>query len=405
MAPVPRTLLTTFQEFFDSEKSSGILLIACTVISLLITNSASGATYLGLWRTSVGGLSLEHWINDALMAIFFLLIGLELERALYIGELSNFKNALLPIFAAIGGMAAPALIHFSLNAGTPTQAGIGIPMATDIAFALGILALLGNRIPASLRVFLAAFAVIDDLGAIIVIAVFYTAQLSVWYLAGALAVWALLIALNRFLRVMSLTAYLLGGALMWFLMFKSGVHATIAGVMLAFAIPFSAKDDDEKSPSYKLAHFLHKPVAFIILPIFALANTGIFVGADWTQNATSANNLGIIAGLVLGKPLGVTLLCFVAVAGGLCRLPSDLNWRHISGAGILGGIGFTMSIFIANLAFTGSAQTINASKMAILQASLIAGTLGFLWLRFLAGREATKGNKDSIDLKPPGRRQ
>ena len=405
MAPTQRTLSTTFQEFFDSEKSSGVLLIACTVISLLIANSAGGAIYLNLWRTSVGGLSLEHWINDALMAIFFLLIGLELERELYIGELSNFKNALLPIFAAIGGMLVPALIHFSLNAGTPTQAGMGIPMATDIAFALGILALLGNRIPASLKVFVVAFAVIDDLGAIIIIAVFYTAQWSVGYLAGALAVWTLLIALNRFLRVMSLVPYLLGGALMWFLMLKSGVHATIAGVMLAFAIPFSAKDDDVKSPSHKLEHFLHKPVAFIILPIFALANTGILVSAVWMQNVTSTNSVGIVAGLILGKPLGVTLLCFVAVASGLCRLPPGLNWRHIAGAGILGGIGFTMSIFIANLAFADNMRTINASKMAIFLASLIAGTLGFLWLRLLTGREATNRNRDALGSRQPDRGQ
>ena len=405
MPSIQRTLSTTFQEFFDSEKSSGMLLIACTVISLLIANSAGGATYLSLWRTSVGGLSLEHWINDALMAIFFLLIGLELERELYIGELSNFNNALLPIFAAIGGMVVPALIHFSLNAGTPTLAGMGIPMATDIAFALGILALLGNRIPASLKVFVVAFAVIDDLGAIIIIAVFYTAQWSVGYFAGALAVWTLLIALNRFLRVMSLVPYLLGGALMWFLMLKSGVHATIAGVMLAFAIPFSAKDDDVKSPSHKLEHFLHKPVAFIILPIFALANTGILVSAVWMQNVTSTNSVGIVAGLILGKPLGVTLLCFVAVASGLCRLPPGLNWRHIAGAGILGGIGFTMSIFIANLAFADNMQTINASKMAIFLASLISGTLGFLWLRLLTGREATNRNRDALGSRQPDRGQ
>ena len=394
----------TFQEFFNSEKSSGILLIICTAISLLIANSSNGADYLGFWQTHLGGLSIEHWTNDALMAIFFLLIGLELERELYVGELSNFNNALLPIFAAIGGMAAPALIHFSLNAGTPSQAGIGIPMATDIAFALGVLAILGNRIPASLKVFVVAFAVIDDLGAIVIIAAFYTAQLSVWYLAGALAVWALLIALNRF-RVMSLVPYLLGGALMWFLMLKSGVHATIAGVMLAFAIPFSANDDDEESPSHKLEHFLHKPVAFIILPIFALANTGIFVGADWMQNVTSTNGVGIAAGLVLGKPLGVTLLCFVAVASGLCRLPPDLNWRHIAGAGILGGIGFTMSIFIANLAFAGNAETINASKMAIFLASLTAGTIGFLWLRLLGKPEATDGSIETMDLRQPGQRR
>ena len=391
-----RSLSNTFQNFFDSEKSSGILLIACTAISLLVANSSSGADYLGFWQMDIAGLSVEHWTNDALMAIFFLLIGLELERELYVGELSNFKNALLPIVAATGGMAVPALIHFSLNAGTPTQAGIGIPMATDIAFAIAVLALLGNRIPASLKVFVVAFAVMDDLGAIVVIATFYAAQLSVWYLVGACAVWGLLIVLNR-LRVMSLVPYLLGGALMWFLMFKSGVHATIAGVMLAFAIPFTARDDDAASPSYILEHFLHKPVAFIILPIFALANTGIVVGADWMLNLISSNSVGIAAGLILGKPAGVTLLCFIAVASGLCRLPPDLKWRHIAGAGILGGIGFTMSIFIANLAFAGDAATIGASKMAILLASLTAGTAGFAWLRLLGKPDATDSNPDTLD--------
>lgn len=386
MSLVQQTLSKTFTQFFDSEKSSGILLVICTVVSLLITNSPIGADYLGFWQRYVGGLSLEHWINDALMAIFFLLIGLELERELYSGELSNFRNALLPIFAAIGGMVAPALIHFSLNSGTPTQAGIGIPMATDIAFALGILAILGNRIPASLKVFVVAFAVIDDLSAIIIIAVFYTAQLSIGYLVGALAVWALLVVLNR-LHVMSLIPYLLGGALMWFLTLKSGVHATVAGVMLAFAIPYSTKADDKASPSHRLEHFLHKPVAFIILPIFALANTAIVIDADWMQNLGSANSLGIMAGLVVGKPLGVLLLCFVAVATGISRLPADLSWRHVFGAGILGGIGFTMSIFIANLAFAENIQTINASKIAILLASLTAGAIGFLWLKILAKRK------------------
>ena len=355
-------------------------MIVYTAISLLIANSSMGTDYLSFWQTPVGRLSLEHWINDALMAIFFLLIGLELERELYVGELSNFKNALLPIFAAIGGMIAPSLIHFALNTGTSTQAGFGIPMATDIAFALGVLAILGNRIPASLKVFVVAFAVIDDLGAIVIIAAFYTAEVAIWYLVGALAVWALLVALNR-LRIMSLVPYLLGGALMWFLMLKSGVHATIAGVMLAFAIPFSAKDEDKASPSHKLEHFLHKPVAFIILPIFALANTGVLVGADWMQDLTSANGLGISAGLVVGKPLGVTVLCFLAVASSICRLPPDLSWRHVFGAGMLGGIGFTMSIFVTNLAFAEDPETINASKMAILAASLLAGAAGFIWLR------------------------
>ncbi len=380
---IPQTLSSTFNKFFESEKSSGILLVLCTALSLSITNSSLGSAYSGLWQSVLGGLSLEHWINDGLMAIFFLLIGLELERELYSGELSNFRNALLPIFAAIGGMAAPALIHFSLNAATPTQAGFGIPMATDIAFALGVLALLGKHIPASLKVFIVAFAVIDDLGAIIIIAAVYTKQISLGYLAGALAVWVVLVALNR-LRIMSLVPYLLGGALMWFLMLKSGVHATIAGVMLAFAIPYSSQDDDHTSPSHRLEHVLHKPVAFIILPIFALANTGILVSAEWMQTLANSNSLGIIAGLLAGKPLGVTLFCFVAVACGLCRLPPDLNWRHVFGAGMLGGIGFTMSIFITNLAFTESADVINASKMAILSASLAAGVAGFVWLKWFA---------------------
>ncbi len=378
-----KTLSKSFQAFFDSEKSSGILLILCTVVSLLLANSLIGTQYLGFWQTRIGGLSLAMWINDALMAIFFLLIGLELERELYIGELSDFRNALLPIFAAAGGIIAPALIHFSLNAGTPTQPGLGIPMATDIAFALAVLAILGSRVPASLKVFVVAFAVIDDLCAIIVIAVFYTANFSVPYLLGAFAVWGALLVLNRVFRVMSMVPYLLGGALLWVLMLKSGVHATIAGVMLAFAIPFSHKDDDEASPSHRLEHLLHKPVAFIILPIFALANTGIVIGTGWMQSLVSANSIGIAAGLVLGKPLGVMLLCFAAVSAGLCRLPEDLDWHHVLGAGILGGIGFTMSIFITNLAFAGDAATINAAKMAILIASLVAGFCGYLWLKWV----------------------
>jgi Na+:H+ antiporter, NhaA family len=397
MGTVQRNLSNTFKKFFDSEKSSGILLAICTATSLLIANSSIGGDYLSVWQTHVGGLSLEHWINDALMAVFFLLIGLELERELYSGELSNFQNALLPICAAIGGMVMPALVHFSLNAGTPTQAGIGIPMATDIAFALGVLDILGNRIPSSLKVFVVAFAVIDDLGAIVVIAALYTAELSVWYLVGGLAVLALLLTLNRLFRIMSLVPYLFGGAVVWFLMLKSGVHATIAGVMLAFAIPFSAKTDDEKSPSHKLENFLHKPVAFMILPIFALANTGVLVSANWTQDLASFNSIGLIAGLIVGKPLGVMLLCLVAVTSGMCRLPRDVDWRHIFGAGILGGIGFTMSIFITNLAFVGQAETIRASKLAILLASLAAGTLGFLWFRFLSKLQSTDSNMDTME--------
>jgi Na+:H+ antiporter, NhaA family len=374
-----------FNQFFNSEKSSAVLLIFCTVISLSVTNTSFGPSYLAFWQTNFVGLSLEHWINDALMAIFFLLIGLELERELYVGELSDFKKALLPIIAALGGLTLPAIIHFYFNNGMPTQAGIGIPMATDIAFALGALALLGNRIPTSLKVLLTAIAVMDDLGAIIVIAVFYTSKLSISYLIAAMVVFAILIMLNR-LRVMRLLPYILGGILMWFLMLKSGIHATITGVLLAFTIPFTNKSEDEKSPSYNLEHFLHKPVAFIILPIFALANTGIIIGADWIQNIFSANSMGILVGLVLGKPIGITLLSFLAVLAGVCRLPGDLTWRHVIGIGMLGGIGFTMSIFITNLAFADAPDIINSSKMAILLASLCAGFFGFVWLKFTSAK-------------------
>ena len=374
-------LSATFQRFFDSEKSGGVLLIAGTVLSLWIANSPYGAAYLAWWQMPLLGLSVEHWVNDGLMAVFFLLIGLELERETYSGELSTLRNALLPLVAALGGIVAPALIHLSLNAGTPAQAGIGIPMATDIAFALGVLALLGNRIPPPLKVFVVAFAVMDDLAAIIVIAVFYTTTISIGHLAAAFAVWAVLCLMNRPFRVMSLAPYLVGGALMWFLMLQSGVHATIAGVMLAFAIPYSPKDDDTESPSHRLEHALHFPVAFLILPVFALANTAIPIGADWLQGLASTNAAGIIAGLVIGKPLGITLACGAAVATGIAQLPLGVGWRHIVGAGMLGGIGFTMSIFIANLAFPGDAANVNASKIAILVASLTAATLSYFWLR------------------------
>lgn len=374
------TLSQSFQAFVHSEKASGVFLILCTVLSLTLSNSSMSSNYLQIWQTHITGLSLELWINDALMAIFFLLIGLELERELYSGELSNFKNALLPITAALGGTIVPALIHYAINHGTATQAGIGIPMATDIAFALGAMALLGSRVPNALKVFVVAFAVIDDLCAIIIIALFYTAQVKLHYLAGAMAIWLGLIVLNRRFRVMALFPYLMGGVAIWLCMLLSGVHATIAGVMLAFAIPYSAKAEDQASPSHKLEHSLHKPVAFLILPIFALANTAIVIPPDWMNSFSSNNSLGIIAGLALGKPLGVTLFCLAAVTLGLCRLPPELSWRHISGAGILGGIGFTMSIFITNLAFSGQLDVINAAKMAILAASLLAGVAGFLFL-------------------------
>lgn len=381
-----KTKLTKlFIDFFESEKTSGIILILCTVTSIAIANSFFGADYLELLHTKISiGIgdtfslkySIEHWINDGLMTIFFLLIGLEIERELYIGELSIPQNATLPIAAAIGGMATPALFHFLFNSGTVTQAGAGIPMATDIAFALGVLALLGNRVPVSLKVFLAALAIIDDLGAILVIALFYQRGFSLLYFTLAIGLYIGLLALNR-LGFNSLFAYLIPGVFMWYFMLQSGVHATIAGVLLAFAIPF--RNGDEKSPSYKLQHFLHRPVAFLIMPLFALANTGIALTDNWIPGLVTLNSLGIFVGLIVGKPVGIVLFSLVAVKLGLSQLPEDVQWKHIIGASFLGGIGFTMSIFITLLAFD-NPEIVQSSKISILLSSFVAGTAGYFIL-------------------------
>jgi len=377
-------LTKLFTEFFESEQASGVILIFCTIVSIAVANSALGSGYLDFWHAKVGldigGIhlkqSVEHWINDGLMAIFFLLIGLEIERELYVGELSSFKNALLPILAAVGGMIIPAVLYFAINRGTVTQGGVGIPMATDIAFALGVLALLGRKIPGALKVFLAALAIMDDLGAIIIIALFYTHDFSVIYLLLALGIFAGLLILSR-LGVRQLWAFILPGLLMWYFMLQSGVHATLAGVLLAFAIPFG--DTKESSPSYKLQHFLHKPVAFIIVPLFALANTSIIIGDGWITRLISPNSLGIFAGLFIGKPLGIFLLALLAVRLGWSRLPTGIDWKHVVGAGFLGGIGFTMSIFITLLAFT-DPEIISNAKISILLTSLLAGLTGYLIL-------------------------
>ena len=367
---------TLFKDFFNSEKAGGLVLIACTILSLLLANSNYGTSYHDFFQTQFAGHSFEHWINDGLMTIFFLLIGLELEREIYQGELSNIKDALLPIFGALGGMLIPAGIFLLFNFGTATQSGAGIPMATDIAFALGILSLLGNRVPTSLKIFLTALAVIDDLGAIIIIAIFYTKTLLWTNLFIALGIWLLLFIIGK-LKVRNLFPYLIGGVAMWYFMLHSGVHATITGVLLAFAIPFG--NGGEKSTSFILQHFLHKPVAFIILPIFALANTAIVFSGDISQTLTENNSLGIALGLIVGKPLGIFIFTFLAVTFGLCILPTDLNWKSIFGVGLLAGIGFTMSIFVTLLAFDNE-TIINNSKLIILISSLIAGLLGFFVL-------------------------
>jgi NhaA family Na+:H+ antiporter len=376
-----------FRDFFDSEKAGGLILIGCTILSLTLSNSSFGASYHHFWQTQFAGHSIEHWVNDGLMTIFFLLIGLELEREIYHGELSNFKDALLPIFAALGGIIIPAGLFMLFNFGNATQSGAGIPMATDIAFALGILSLLGNRVPTSLKVFLTALAVIDDLGAILIIAIFYTKTLLWTNLFVALGIFALLLVFNR-LKIKNLIPYLIGGIAMWYFMLNSGVHATITGVLLAFAIPFGS--GSKKSTSYILQHFLHKPVAFIILPIFALANTAIILSGDIGQTLTQNYSLGIAVGLIIGKPLGILLLTFLAVSLGLCKLPVGLNWKSIAGVGFLGGIGFTMSIFITLLAFDNE-TIINNAKFVILISSLIAGLIGFISLK-LTLKHATTGN-------------
>jgi NhaA family Na+:H+ antiporter len=366
-----------FKEFFKSERTGGMVLLCLSILSLILANSSLGSSYTGFWHMQVAGQSMVHWINDGLMTIFFLLIGLELEREIYQGELSTYKDALLPIFAALGGMLFPAGLFLLLNLGLPTQSGAGIPMATDIAFALAILSLLGNRVPVSLKVFLTALAVIDDLGAILVIAVFYTKTLLLTNLFIAIGIFALLLASNR-LRIRNLFPYLLGGLAMWYFMLHSGVHATIAGVLLAFAVPFGR--GDEKSPSYILQHYIHKPVAFIILPVFAMANTAIALSPDLGSVISQPYSAGIALGLIIGKPLGIFLLAFFAVASGLCKLPAGLNWKIIIGTGFLGGIGFTMSIFITLLAFD-EVTLINNAKLVILISSLIAGIIGYFSLR------------------------
>ncbi len=383
--------MNLFKAFFKSEKSGGFILIFCTILAIAIANSAWGVGFLHLIHSHLDlsfgpvqlDLSVEHWVNDGLMAIFFLLVGLEIERELYVGELSSFRNALLPVLAAIGGMVVPAGIHLLLNAGTGTQSGFGIPMATDIAFALGILSLAGNRVPISLKIFLTALAIIDDLGAITVIAIFYTEDLQWAYLLAALGIFTGLFIMGK-LKVYKLVFYLIPGVVMWYCMMQSGIHATIAGVLLAFAIPFNKKST--RNSSYYLQHLLHKPVAFIILPLFALVNTAIPIPANALEGLGSNNALGIMLGLVLGKFAGIMLAVWLAIKSGIANPSQGMSWRLMSGVSILAGIGFTMSIFITNLAFTDT-STIITSKLAILLASLLAALIGLMVL-FSAGKRS-----------------
>jgi Na+:H+ antiporter, NhaA family len=372
-----------FKQFTDSERSAGFILIFTTILSLLLANVFIGSSYVDFFHQKIGvdnniihlNLSIEHWINDGLMTIFFLLVGLEIEREIYIGEISSIKNASLPLAAAVGGMVIPFLIHLMFNYGTPAQGGAGIPVATDIAFALGVLSL-SKKVPYGLKVFLTAFAIIDDLGAIVIIAIFYTSTIKFVYLFSAAGLLAIMFVLNK-LKFYRLWLYLVLGVIMWYCTLQSGIHATISGVLLAFAIPFAK--GDENSPSAILQSALNKPVAFIILPVFALANTCIIINSTWLSDLQSSNSLGIILGLVLGKPMGIIMASYIVLKLKWSGLPTGVHWKHLWAGAILGGIGFTMSIFITLLAFNDSVL-INQSKISILVASTLASLLGLIVL-------------------------
>lgn len=379
--------LTVFKKFFHSGKIGGLLLLICVLISLGVANCSAQQNFSNFLNTLIGfnlgtihlTYSVSTWINDGLMAIFFLLVGLEIKRELIEGELSSIKKASLPVLAALGGMLVPALIYFFINKNEETAAGWGIPMATDIAFALAIIALLGKSVPASLKIFLAALAIADDLGAILVIAIFYTSQIHWDYLLLAGLVFALLLALNYF-KFTSLWFYLIPGLFLWYFVHHSGIHATIAGVVLAFTIPTNTTAIE--SPLEKLEHFLTVPVNFLIMPIFALANTNITLQKEMVAGLASPLGLGIICGLFFGKTIGVTLFSWFAVQVKLAKLPTGANWKHIIGVGMLAGIGFTMSIFISLLSFN-DVEHILEAKFAILCTSIFSGILGFIYLKYI----------------------
>lgn len=428
VAQLIRPLVRPFTEFFRREAAGGIVLLISAVLALVLANTSWGVAqyFPGIWeqhlRIAFNGLvldkSLLHWINDGLMTVFFLIVGLEIKREVLEGELASVRQAALPIAGAIGGMLLPAVLYTVFNHGTATAGGWGIPMATDIAFALAVLQLLGSRVPLGLKVFLTALAIVDDLGAVLVIAGFYTAELHLHYLYLALGVWATLIALNL-LGARSLWLYLGLGVVLWYFTLESGIHATIAGVLLALAIPsriglnrnallrllderlqflnhevhgadadprtiseeLEHLSDSISSPAQKLEQRLHSVVAFGIIPLFAFANTSLVVDASVFGQLFSPLGLGIMAGLMLGKPLGIGLLAWTTVRLGWATLPTGVTWRHLWGAGVLAGIGFTMALFVTLLALGEHSEGEAVAKLAILLASLTSGTMGYLLLR------------------------
>ena len=391
--------LKPFKDFFRSEQIGGVILIVCVIVSLIIANSNLGAAFENLMNTKIGfnnsaiplEYSISFWINDGLMAIFFLLVGLEIKREIIEGELSSPQKAAMPIFAALGGMIFPAIIYALINLNTPTIHGWGIPMATDIAFALGVISLLGKRVPPSLKIFLAALAIADDLGAILVIAIFYTNELHWMQLLYSAGILIILIALNRF-GVKKLFYYIIPGIFLWYFVHHSGIHATIAGVLLALTIPTNTVK--EESPLEKLEHLIVRPVNFLIMPIFALANTNIRFENKMIDGLGSPLGLGIICGLALGKPIGVSLFSWLSVKLGMAKLPSKANWKHILGLGLLAGIGFTMSVFIALLSFSNPEYQIQA-KFAIIVSSVLAGISGYVFLSSLSHKKKTVPAKEA----------
>lgn len=432
-------VVTPLEHFLHNETASGILLMFATVAALIMANTGLHHFYHDFFHAPVSiniagyaiDMSLHHWINDGFMTFFFFVVGLEIKRELLVGELSDMKAALLPIIAAAGGMIFPALIYASLNGEGPGAAGWGVPMATDIAFAVGVMMLLGNQVPKTLITFLLALAIVDDLGAVLVIAIFYTEQLNMLALAWA-GVFLLLLILINMVGIRKSTLRVIITIALWVAMLNSGIHATIAGVLAAFTVPcmpkVNARDFSDKmrylmdkfdrlyngrsvllnndkqravamtmenvvtrvkSPLQTLEQTLHLPVAFIILPIFALANAGVMIDpASLGSVMTDPVALGIMGGLVLGKIIGISGLSLLAVRLGIGQLPAGCNSRHIIGVGMMGGIGFTMSIFIAELGFRGSAETLNIAKTGVLFASIVAGVMGFLWLKYMTGKPA-----------------
>src|SRR5919107_1542699 len=427
--PVER-IVRPFQDFANKQASGGILLIIATAVALIWANSPWVESYLALWHTKlsvgVGDFSitkdLTHWINDGLMAVFFFVVGLEIKREVLVGELSSARNAALPVAAALGGAVVPALIYFAINASTEGSAGWGIPMATDIAFALGVLALLGERAPVALKVFVTALAIVDDIVAVLVIALSYTSEIS-WGALGVGAVFLAALIVANLLGVGRTLVYAVLGVGLWLCFLLSGVHATLAGVLLALTVPaisfinpgaflersryvldrfeqagekgenVLANEERQAAlhalnhaayklepPLHELEHTLHPWVVFAIMPLFALANAGVELGGGIAEALTTPISIGIVAGLVLGKQLGITLFAWLAVRSGLSELPEGIGWRHIYGAGWLAGIGFTMSLFISDLAFSED-SLVETAKLGILCASLIAGVVGWTILR------------------------